>query len=329
MILLLIIGIIVLIIGLYIWQTNKGERGVSRDRFRGGIAGIVGVVLIIISFIFGSFTTIPAGYRGVVIRFGAVTGTVLNEGLKTKVPFLDSVIKMSVQTQKYEADAASASRDLQDVSTTIALNWHLDPGMADEVYRTLGLEFIDRIAAPAIQETVKQVTARYNAEDLILKREEVKADITGNLSTRLMERGIITEAVSITEFQFSATFIAAIEAKVAAEQAVFEARNKLERIKVEAQQREEQEKGEANARIAKANGEAEYIRVVTDAQVAANNAISASLTPEVLQYILLDRLGEDIKVMVIPSGQGLDLVLPEMKMDVETETETETETEQP
>jgi len=173
------------------------------------------------------------------------------------------------------------------------------------------------------------VTARYNAEDLILKREEVKADITGNLSTRLMERGIITEAVSITEFQFSATFIAAIEAKVAAEQAVFEARNKLERIKVEAQQREEQEKGEANARIAKANGEAEYIRVVTDAQVAANNAISASLTPEVLQYILLDRLGEDIKVMVIPSGQGLDLVLPEMKMDVETETETETETEQP
>ena len=124
-------------------------------------------------------------------------------------------------------NAASASRDLQDVSTTIALNWHLDPGMADEVYRTLGLEFIDRIAAPAIQETVKQVTAKYPAEDLILKREEVKAAITENLSERLMERGIITEAVSITEFQFSSTFTAAIEAKVGAEQAVFEARNKL------------------------------------------------------------------------------------------------------
>lgn len=313
MIIVLVIGIIILIIGVYIWQSNKGSQGDPKDRLGGSIASVIGIILIVASISLGSFTTIPAGYRGVVIRFGAVTGTILDEGLRTKLPFLDSVVKMSVQTQKYEANAASASRDLQDVSTTIALNWHLDPGTADEVYRTLGLEFIDRIAAPAIQETVKQVTARYNAEDLILKREEVKAAITENLSERLMERGIITETVSITEFQFSATFIAAIEAKVAAEQAVFEARNKLERVKVEAQQREEQEKGEANARIAKANGEAEYIRIVTEAQVAANEDIAASLTPEVLQYILLDRLGEDIKVMVIPSGQGLDLVLPEIQ----------------
>jgi len=98
-----------------------------------------------------------------------------------------------------------------------------------------------------------------------------------------------------------------------AEQAVLEAKNKLERVKVEAQQREAEAKGEADARIAKAIGEAEYIRVVTEAQVAANKDIAESLTPEVLQYILLDRLGEDIKVMVIPSGQGLDLVLPELQ----------------
>ena len=219
---------------------------------------------------------------------------------------------MSVQTQKYEANATSASKDLQDVNTTIALNWHLDPGMADEVYRSLGLDFIERIAAPAIQETVKQVTARYIAEDLILKRDEVKAAITENLSNRLLQRGIVTETVSITNFKFSDTFTAAIEAKVAAEQAVLEAKNKLERVKVEAQQAEAQAKGEADARIAKATGEAEYIRIVTEAQVTANQAIAESLTPEVLQYILLDRLGDDIKVMVIPSGQGLDLVIPEM-----------------
>jgi regulator of protease activity HflC (stomatin/prohibitin superfamily) len=174
--------------------------------------------------------------------------------------------------------------------------------MAAEVYRTLGLDFIDRIAAPAIQETIKQVTAKYNAEDLILRRDEVKAAITESLSNRLFERGIITETVSITNFQFSATFTAAIEAKVAAEQAVLEATNKLERVKVEAQQRE-----------AEAKGEAEYIRLVTEAQVTANNDISPTLTPEVLQYILLDRIGDDIKVMVIPGGQGLDLVLPEIQ----------------
>jgi len=188
----------------------------------------------------------------------------------------------------------------------------LEPSQAAEIYRTLGLEYINRIAAPAVQETIKQVTAKYIAEDLILKREAVKNEIQDNLSNRLLERGIITETVSITEFQFSATFVAAIEAKVAAEQAVWEAKNKLERVKVEAQQAEAQAKGEADARIAKATGEAEYIRIVTEAQVAANQSISESLTPEILQYILLDRLGEEIKIMVIPSGQGLDLVLPDM-----------------
>jgi len=309
---LLVIGVIALIVGSFIWLTNRGSQGDPNARRWGFIGSGVAVVVIVASLIFGSFTTIPAGHRGVVIRFSAVTGTILNEGLQMKLPFIDSVVKMSVQTEKYETAAASASRDLQDVNTTIALNWRLDPSMAAEIYRTLGLQYINRIAAPAVQETIKQVTAKYIAEDLILKRETVKNEIQENLSARLLERGIITETVSITEFRFSSTFVAAIEAKVAAEQAVWEARNKLERVKVEAEQAEATAVGEAAARIAKAEGEAEYIRVVTDAQVAANKAISESLTSEVLQYILLDRLGEDIKVIVIPSGQGLDLVLPEI-----------------
>ncbi|MFC1984084.1 prohibitin family protein [Chloroflexota bacterium] len=313
---LLFFGIIVVVVGLYLTQTNKGSAGDPRSRFGGRVASIIGVLIIVASILAGSFATIPAGHRGVVIRFSAVTGTILNEGLQVKLPFLDSVVKMSVQTEKYETGAASASRDLQDVNTTIALNWRLDPSMASEVYRTLGLEFIDRIAAPAVQETIKQVTAKYIAEDLILKRETVKDEIQENLSNRLLQRGIITETVSITEFRFSSTFVAAIEAKVAAEQAVWEARNKLDRVKVEAEQAEAEAIGIASARIAKAEGEAEYIRIVTDAQVAANNAIAGSLTPQVLQYILLDRLGEDIKIIVIPSGQGLDLVLPEIDPEV-------------
>ncbi|MFC2023978.1 prohibitin family protein [Chloroflexota bacterium] len=305
---LLVIGIIVLLVGLYLRQTS---REVGRDS-RARISTITGIVLIIASVIVGSLTTIPAGHRGVVIRFGAVTGTILEEGLQVKLPFIDSVVKMSVQTQKYETDSSAVTNDLQDVSTTIALNWRLSPGVADEVYRTLGLDYIERIAAPAMQETIKQITAQYNAEDLILRRDEVKNAIATSLSSRLLERGIVTEAVSITNFQFSATFTAAIEAKVAAEQAVLEARNKLERVKVEAEQAEEEARGEANARIAKAQGEAEYIQIVTDAQVAANEAIASSLTPEILQYILIDRLGEDIKLMVIPSGQSLDLVMPQL-----------------
>jgi regulator of protease activity HflC (stomatin/prohibitin superfamily) len=217
MVILLILGIVTLIIGLYIFLTNKRGQGDPKTRFAGKMGSIIGIVLIIGSILVGSFTTVPAGHRGVVIRFSAVTGSILEEGLQIKLPFIDSVVKMSIQTQKYEADSLAVTQDLQDVSTTIALNWRLDPGIADEVYRTLGLDYINRIAAPAIQETIKQVTAKYNAEDLILRREEVKADITDSLSSRLFERGIITETVSITNFQFSETFTAAIEAKVAAE----------------------------------------------------------------------------------------------------------------
>ena len=309
---LLVIGIIALIVGGYIWQTSGGSQGDPKIRLQGRIGIIAGVVIIVVSIILGSFTTIPAGHRGVVIRFSAVTGTILDEGLRIKLPFIDSIVVMEVRTQKYETQSSAITKDLQDVSTTIALNWKLDASMAAEVYRTLGLDFIDRIAAPAIQETIKQITAQFNAEDLILKREQVKNAITDSLSSRLRERGIITEMVSITNFQFSDTFTAAIESKVAAEQAVLEATNKLERVKVEAQQREAEAEGEANARIARAIGEAEYIRIVTEAQVAANNAIVDTLTPAILQYILLDRLGEDITIMIIPSDQGLSLVLPEL-----------------
>ena len=315
MLFLLILGIIALVIGLYMRSTAKAKQGYPGNRI-GGIVGVtVGIALILASIIFGSFTTVPAGHRGVVIRFSAVTGTILEEGLQAKVPFLDTVVMMDVRTDKYEVAAAAASRDLQDVSTTIALNWRLEPSRTAEIYRTLGMDYAGRITAPAVQEVVKQVTARHRAEDLIVNREMVRNEIAEELTVRLLERGIITEAVSITEFRFNETFVAAVEAKVAAEQAVLQAQFTLEQVKIEAQQREERERGEALARIAKAEGEAEYIRIVTDAQVAANNAIVESLSPEVLQYILLDRLGDDIKIFVIPAGQGLDLVLPEISID--------------
>ncbi len=310
---LFILGIVVVVIGSYMTQANKGREGDPKQQFQGRMASLVGVVIILVSIVAGAFTAVPAGNRGVVIRFNAVTGTILDEGLQVKLPFIDSVVMMGVRTEKYETGAASASRDLQDVRTTIALNWRLDPSKTAEIYRTLGPEFMSRIAAPAVQEVIKQVTARYNAEDLILQRELVRNEIAENLAIRLLERGIITEAVSITEFQFSETFVAAIEAKVSAEQAIFEAENKLRRVEVEAAQAEAAAKGEAAARIARANGEAEYIRIVTDAQVAANDAIAGSLSAQVLQYILLDRLGDDIKIMVIPAGEGLDLVLPEIE----------------
>jgi len=267
------------------------------------------VGLLVVGILLTMITTVPRGTVGVAVQFGAVTGEYRTQGLQFKSPVVKLKI-INVQTQKYEVDATAASKDLQDVMTTIALNYHLNPSSAPEMYRDLGEDYIEKLAAPAVQETVKKITAKYLAEDLILKRDTVKADITEDLASRLAERGITTEAVSITNFTFSAVFSQAIEAKVAAQQAVFEAENKLLRVRVEAEQREAQALGEANAVIKEAEGQARAITIVTEAQVRANNDIAGSLTPDVLYYIFLDRLGEDIKVIVIP--QGSDFVLPQL-----------------
>lgn len=312
MILLLVVGLIVLVAG---W-TSRGASVSPETRRYSKPAIIGGVVIILASIILGSLATVPAGHKGVVVRFGAVTGRILDEGLNTKLPFIDEVKNISVQSFKHEVPASSASADLQDVATTIAINYHINGNNVDEVYRTLGhtdiTDYVRRFADPAIQETIKRVTALYLAEDLILKRDDVKREIALALTDWLDDRWIEIEIVSITDFKFSAVFTASIEAKVAAVQAVLEAVNTLERIKVEALQREAQAVGEANARIAQAEGEAQYIQIVTAAQVAANEAIAAGLSPEVLQYILIDRLGDDIKIIVIPGGLGLDIVLPEL-----------------
>ena len=125
----------------------------------------------------------------------------------------------------------------------------------------MGLDYENRVIQPAIEETVKQVTANYNAEELITKRPQVKADIQSEISDRLSEFNLVTEVISITDFEFSPLFSQAIEAKVEAEQKALKAENDLRRIQVEAQQHEAQAEGIAAANIAEAQGEAEAIRV--------------------------------------------------------------------
>jgi len=260
-----------------------------------GIAGFILVAVLAIITLIGGIVITPAGYVNVVLQFGKVV-RVAPEGFSVKMPLIESVVTMSLQTQLYQESASAASKDLQDVNTVVAINYKVDPPYVGELYRTLGVNYIDKIAAPAVQEVVKEITARYNAEDMILRRADVKNDITNSLSQRLRERGIITETVNITDFKFSPVFTTAIESKVSAVQAVLEAQNKLERIKVEAQQAQAQAVGEANAAIARAEG-----------QVKAIEILKSALTPEYLQYIYIDKLAKDAKVIVVPAGMPLTL----------------------
>lgn len=218
---------------------------------------ILGLFVLIV--ILSAFGTVGAGERGVLLQFGAVKDKVFDEGLYMKVPFIQKVVKMDVKIQKDEVPASASSKDLQIVTSKIALNYHLEPKSVNKIWQEVGKNYNARIIAPAIQEAVKAETAKFTAEELITKRETVKEQIKTNLADRLLRNFIIVDEFNIIDFDFSETFNEAIEAKVKAEQLKLKADRDLERIKIEAEQK-----------IAEAQGKAQAIQI--EAQALRANA---------------------------------------------------------
>jgi len=207
------------------------------------------VFLAIILFILACETvgTVGAGERGVLLQFGAVQDQVFDEGLYFKIPFVQQVVKVDVKTKKEEAAVSAASKDLQMVTSKIALNYNLDPKEVNKVWQEVGADYNSRIIDPAIQESVKATTAKFTAEELITKREEVKEYVKNNLAERLAKNYIVVDEFNIINFDFSKSFNDAIEAKVTAEQLKLKAERDLERIKIEATQKVSEAEGKAKA----------------------------------------------------------------------------------
>jgi len=227
----------------------KGRKIVSRI-----VIGLIALILI-----FGAFGTVGAGERGVLLQFGAVKDKVFDEGLYVKIPFIQRVVTMDVKIQKDEVPASASSKDLQIVTSKIALNYHLVPESVNKIWQEAGKNYNARIIAPSIQEAVKATTAKFTAEELITKRETVKEQIKLNLAERLLENFIIVDEFNIIDFDFSVAFNEAIEAKVKAEQLKLKADRDLERIRIEAEQR-----------IVAAEGKAQAIKI--EAQALRENA---------------------------------------------------------
>ncbi len=203
----------------------------------GKMVGAIAVALIALIVLTGTFGTVEAGERGVLLRFGEVVpGGTKDPGLYFKVPFMDRVVILPTQIQKYTAPATSSSKDLQVVSTEVTLNYQLNAAQVGEIYSTLRGEYENRIIQPYIQEAVKSTTANYNAEELITQRPAVKSELQDLVTERLAPRGMSVVQLSITDFQFSSAFQAAIEAKVTAVQQALEAENALVRVEFEAKQ---------------------------------------------------------------------------------------------
>lgn len=212
------------------------------------------IILIILLLFLNPLVIIGAGERGVVLNFGAVQDTVLNEGLHFRVPIMQQIVKIDVRVHKSQTDAAAASKDLQDTHSTIAVNYHILPEKANWVYQNIGTQYKERIIDPAVQEVVKAVTAKYTAVMLITQREMVRYEIRNLLKERLIAYKIVVDDFSIVNFKFSQQFAQAIEAKQTAEQLALKAQRDLERIKIEAEQKITQARAEAEAlRLQKEN----------------------------------------------------------------------------
>lgn len=246
-------------------------------RKAGKIAGVAIGIVIILVIIANCFTVVPGGSTGVVVTLGKISDTVLQEGLHFKVPFVQQINKISNKIQVVEVDAAAVSKDLQTVSSTIAVNFRIGYESSANVFKNIGAHYDQVVLLPAVQESMKSVSAKYTAEELITKRAQVGQEIKEALENKVGSYGIVIENFNIVNFDFTDEFNKAIEAKQVAEQNLIKTKTEQEQAIVVA---------EANAKqqIIAAQAEAEAIAAKAKAQAEANNLISQSLNPNLIEY---------------------------------------------
>jgi prohibitin 1 len=228
-----------------------------------------GALLLLVALFFRPFAIVNAGERGVVMRLGRVQDGVLDEGFHFILPFVTSVKTMSVRVQRSDIKAQAASKDLQDVTTELALNWHIDPAKVNTVFQRIGTEteILQRIINPAVSEVLKAATAKKNVEEILTKRTELKNEIDQALKSRLTPYGLAVDDVSLVDFLFSPEFNKAIEAKQVAEQQAKQA----EFVALKATK-------DAEAEVNRAKG-----------QAAAQRLQRSTLTPDLLQKQAIEK----------------------------------------
>ncbi|HWA84506.1 MAG TPA: prohibitin family protein [Fimbriimonadaceae bacterium] len=267
---LAVFGFIIFIFSFVLKGLNKQTPDHINMNAYAWTARVVGVLMIIGGLLMAAVVIVPSGNRGVLLRFGAAYGD-LTEGIHLITPGMDSIVLMETRTQKEESKATAASRDLQTVTTSLALNFHVDPSRIASIYRNVGTEYNNRIIDPAVQESLKTVTAKYTAEELIKNRSQVKAEVEQDITARLKAYDIIVEpaGLSITNFDFSPEFNRAIEAKQVAQQEAEKQKYVLQQATL--QKQTDVTKAEGTAQAAKLN--AESLKVQGGALVIAREWI--------------------------------------------------------
>ncbi len=274
-------------------QTPPRSRRRIRNLVVAGAIALAALVLLV-----SSFTIVQPGHVGVLLRLGAVQEGVLSEGFHIITPFITNVVQLSVRTAIAEVPSSAASRDLQTIQASVAVNYSVIPVSAAWLYQTVGLGYETVIVMPAIQESVKAATAQYSAEELITKRQDVSAVIKSELETKLTHYGLKIEALNITSLDFSEEYNIAIEAKQTAQQQALKAEQDLTRIKIEAQQQVEQAKARAEATRAEADAQAYAIEKLQQ---------QLQMSEQYIRYQTIQRWDGKLPIVSGESGAILDL----------------------
>lgn len=252
------------------------------------------LIIVVIILATSSFVIVESGHVGIVRTLGAVQPVPLPEGFHFKKPFIDKIEQIDVRLTKAQSNSAAASKDLQTVQTQVTVQYSIMGPTAPETFQKIGNR--DVVAAtiiePAIQESVKAITAQYTAEQLVTKRAEVKLQIQEaidnfidvTLKDKNVPAALKISNVAITDFEFSEEFNKAIELKVRAEQEALQAKNeKTKRVtQAEASYQEQKLAADAAAYDIEARSRAKADAIEREAKALKNN-------PELIQLRLSEK----------------------------------------
>ena len=246
-----------------------------------------GLALIFVGF---GWREIGAGQVGVKTRFGAVQEGTLLPGLHWIIPAVDNITVFDGRVQAYNfEDIESVTRDLQSVQLSGLINFRIDSAKADRILQEVGQpsDYAQKVFLRPSNTALKEITPEYDAFNVISKRDEIGQRTLANLIDRMAEFNIIVERVSVENIRLNEQFLASVEAKQIAEQ-------DLARANFEADRDVRLAEGARDARVTRAAGEAQ-----------ANDLINASLSEQLLQWTYIQRLADNVQLMLVPSDQGL------------------------
>lgn len=235
------------------------------------------VVILAIIFLGSSFVVIPAGHTGVALTFGKVEDVVLQEGLHFKVPFVQKIVVVDNRIVKLDVNTEAFSKDLQTITTVVAVNYHVGKENSQTLYKNVGMGFEEVLITPAVNEVLKAVTAKYTAVELVSSRAEVSMLLDEGLNEKMNAYGIFINELNIINWDFSEEYINAVEAKQVAEQNLIKTRTEQEQALVIANT-------EAQKRVIAAEAQANEIKVLADANAESNRIITESISELLIKY---------------------------------------------